>query len=493
MLILPVGQSQTEVRRHPWVTYTIIAVNIFFYLLVHGVLTPENTGLQAEFGAKVEEIVQFLVERPYLEPPKELLETFGPGFERALAIERGKQPPVAMPDDETIATEQEQLDDLLTELWEIRDRTMVRRLGFTPAQPGFLTLLTCMFVHSGFWHLFGNMLFLFVTGPFLEDVFGRPLYGLLYVLGGMAATGMYALRTTDPSITLIGASGAVAAVMGAFLIRLGTARIKLLIMPIPILWMVRFIVSVPAFVFLPLWFGEQLLLAQVAPEAGVAFWAHVGGFLFGMAVAGFVRLTHLEERVINPAIEREISIERHPSLEPAIDARARGDFEKARRELRKVLRDLPNDRDTWTESFRLAVDSGNLAEAGRLAGRVVELHARANELDLAASLVDEALQGAADQLPPRFYLSAAQVFERRQDFLRARELYEIVTQQHADDASAFWAHFRRGRILQRAGDPRAARDSFERARAHPACTEPQLVDRALSDLEKAERLGPSAS
>ncbi len=487
MLILPIGQADSEVRRQPWVSYALIAINVCLFLMINGSWAARSSAQRAELRAKAREVFVYLVEHPQLETPETLRRIGGRTFEEALAEARAASPPGDPPDASVIDRERTELDALVAELVAIRARNPLFRLGFTPNEPHVAALLSHMFLHAGLFHLLGNMLFLFVTGPFLEDVFGRPLFTLLYLVGGVAAAGAHAAQTATPSLPLVGASGAIAAVMGAFLIRLGAARMKLLVMPVPIIWMWRYTVRVPAFVFLPFWLGEQLVYAHVAPEEGVAWWAHIGGFAFGMGLAGLVRLTRIEERLINPAIEKEISLVRHPSLEKAIDARTRGEFERARHEIGVVLRAQPNDLDAWAESFALALDEGNRAEAARVGIRLLDLYQRANEPELAAGVVEEALQRIGDQLPPKFYLSAAAVRERGGDVRGARDLYDSLVTRHAADPNAFWGHFRTGRLLARAGDPKGAREAYQRARAHPACLEPQLVEQALAELERAGR------
>src|SRR4029077_7656196 len=114
----------------------------------------------------------------------------------------------------------------------------------------------------------------------------------LYLFSGLAGTLAHALKYPTSDIPTIGASGAIAGVMGAFLIRLGTSRIRFLYMPFfPFLWRIRFTFFMPAFVVLPLWLGEKVFYAHNAGEqSGVGWWAHIRGFLFGAAVAGAVRL-----------------------------------------------------------------------------------------------------------------------------------------------------------------------------------------------------------
>src|SRR5882762_1415172 len=144
-----------------------------------------------------------------------------------------------------------------------------------------ITILTSMFMHGSWSHILGNMVFLWAFGPEMEDLMGRRQYLVFYLLGGLAATA--AQVAADPSSTVpnLGASGAIAAVMGAFLVTYPRDQIRSLLV-IFVFARVRFI---PAALLIGVWFVLQLVsLGQVAATAqtgGVAYVAHVGGLVFG--------------------------------------------------------------------------------------------------------------------------------------------------------------------------------------------------------------------
>jgi membrane associated rhomboid family serine protease len=149
------------------------------------------------------------------------------------------------------------------------------------------TLFTSMFLHADLWHLGGNMLFLYVFGDNVEDTFGHARYLVFYLISGLAADFVFIgaqLLSTDPTalwIPTIGASGAIAGVLGAYLILYPRARILTLIFVGFV-----FIVPVPAILFLGFWFIYQLLYGMLAlgveVATGIAYWAHVGGFVAGL-------------------------------------------------------------------------------------------------------------------------------------------------------------------------------------------------------------------
>jgi membrane associated rhomboid family serine protease len=153
--------------------------------------------------------------------------------------------------------------------------------GRGPAQsPGkvvLLGVLVTMFLHGSIPHLFGNMLFLWVFGNNVEARRGWWRYLLLYLIGGIAATAAHVAVDPSSTVPIVGASGAIAAVMGAYLVCWPTARVKTIIFVGPLL-----LRKVEAIWLLLVWFGTQFLL--VSGDSAVAWAAHVGGFVFGALV-----------------------------------------------------------------------------------------------------------------------------------------------------------------------------------------------------------------
>ncbi len=149
-----------------------------------------------------------------------------------------------------------------------------------------LTMLTALFLHGSLLHLAGNMLYLLIFGPAVEMRFGHHRYLYFYLAAGAAANLAMVLIDPAAQVPVIGASGAIAAVLGAYFVLYPRARI-LTILPV---FVFIELVEVPALIYLLLWFGWQLFSAVQSRAfssmaAGVAWWAHIGGFLFGLAAA----------------------------------------------------------------------------------------------------------------------------------------------------------------------------------------------------------------
>ncbi len=153
--------------------------------------------------------------------------------------------------------------------------------------PPWATIFTSMFLHGGWAHLGGNMLFLWIFGNNVEDLLGRGRYLLLYLGSGAAAALVQALSAPQSEVPMIGASGAIAGVLGAYLLTYPRANVHCFVWIVIFFW----IVTVPAWILLGLWFAMQLLSGlNVGPDSpGVAFWAHIGGFGAGLIVYLFLR------------------------------------------------------------------------------------------------------------------------------------------------------------------------------------------------------------
>ncbi len=156
----------------------------------------------------------------------------------------------------------------------------------------WLPFLTSMFLHSGFFHILGNMWFLYIFGDNIEDRLGHIRYFIFYLLCGIAAGVIHLYTNWDSKIPTIGASGAISGIMGAYLILYPRSRILTLI---PIFFFIQF-VEIPAFIFLGYWLLIQLFSASLTPKnvGGIAFWAHIGGFVAGLV---FIKIFDLVPRM----------------------------------------------------------------------------------------------------------------------------------------------------------------------------------------------------
>ncbi len=148
---------------------------------------------------------------------------------------------------------------------------------------------TAMFVHAGWLHIAGNMLFLWIFGDNVEDRVGHLPYLVFYVICGLAATSLQTALAMDTTVPAVGASGAIAGILGSYLMMYPTAMVQVIILP---LFFIPFFV--PAIVLIGIWFLSQLFaglgeLGRDTVGEGIAWWAHVGGFVAGVVLIGLFR------------------------------------------------------------------------------------------------------------------------------------------------------------------------------------------------------------
>lgn len=172
-----------------------------------------------------------------------------------------------------------------------------------PQAPTWLTLFTSMFMHGSIVHIAGNMLFLWIFGNNIEDSMGRVRFLLFYLLGGLAAIAAQVAVAADAAIPTVGASGAVSAVLGGYLLLYPRARV------VTVIFIVFFftLIELPALLVLGFWFVQQLafgyfdLATPAGQGGGVAYFAHIGGFVFGLLV---IRLLATRRKTPPPLARR---------------------------------------------------------------------------------------------------------------------------------------------------------------------------------------------
>ena len=239
--MLPIGDDNSDRRSAPVVTWALIAANVLVFVLLQGL----GTNLRFTYA--------------FATVPAEILS--------------GKD----------LVTRGEVAEDPIT-----GDRFEVPGLEPTPGSVYF-TLLTSMFMHGGLMHLLGNMLFLWIFGDNVEDRLGKGRYLTFYLLCGLLASLSHvaatALLDDNRMVPSLGASGAISGVLAGYVLLHPRARVLTLV---PIFIFIQFI-ELPAFLFIFVWFGLQVLsgyLAIGSDMAGIAWFAHIGGFLAGIVLLG---------------------------------------------------------------------------------------------------------------------------------------------------------------------------------------------------------------
>ncbi|MBU1167930.1 MAG: rhomboid family intramembrane serine protease [Proteobacteria bacterium] len=304
IIIFPLSHERTSVKRIPIITLILIMINVLLF-----VVTAIKAPKPKERFIEISNILyEYYHEHPYLEIPETTRnKLFSAHPELLKRIKSKTQPP---PQGYQFEHEQTMINKAIDEYEDAYSHEFYRKYGYIPAQGGFLTLLYSMFLHAGFFHLFFNMIFLFLSGYILEDHWGRIIYLLFYLSGGIVATLFHGYMFPESFIPLVGASGAIAALMGAFLIRFFRTRIYFFYFIIIFIkiWTGRFLA--PAFIVLPLWLLQQAVFAifDDGSGGGVAFWAHIGGFSYGCLFALFMKFFTIEEKFIAHSIDKKITV-----------------------------------------------------------------------------------------------------------------------------------------------------------------------------------------
>jgi membrane associated rhomboid family serine protease len=399
-MILPISHERDTLLRWPVVSLTIIAICLGVHLL---------SGMANDGSELFRDALQYYMEHPYLElDSEEILEevpdlsTFVDLFD-AMGGEE--------PDPMVVAEEQAILDAKVQALIEALDSHPVRRWGLTPADLHLHQLVSHMFLHIGWLHLLGNLFIFYLGAGPIEDVWGRPLFAAFFLSAGIFAAVFFVAAYPDSTLPMVGASGAVSGVVGAFLVRFWKVKIRFFYF----LWFFMRIYTgtfqAAAWIMLPLWIANELYwayvshyISQVMPgeSGGVAYLAHVGGFMFGALFALGVKALNLEERWVAPKIHSKIGLEENPVLELAAEARKLGNPEEAWRVLEEELFRNGGNRDAALALWDVALELEQPVRAAPRMMSLIQQELREGEAELALQHWDE-LKGwvAEAPVPPR--------------------------------------------------------------------------------------------
>jgi membrane associated rhomboid family serine protease len=410
-------------RRFSRLSTVLTALNVAVLAAV-SVWTDEAALLQ-----RVGRVVGYLREHPYLEPSAGVRGHLDAEVLAELSRKRrdflSKQTP---PAPEAFESRQRALAEREREVLAEMRNLPRHRLGFVPARPWSLSLLGSLFVHAGWLHLLGNLLFLWSAAPLLEERLGRAAVLGLYLSSGIAACAAHAFRFPASEVPLMGASGAVAGLLGAFLVLFAREH------------------TLRAIGLLPLWFLAQMWFVREGAAAGAAGTAHEGGLVCGLAAGGLLAL-------VARAREGGRSRSREAGLQGDLQA-----YEEAL---------------VW--QHRQVLDE--------IGCRLLEGLQRSGDHAAALEMVASTRPRVPPPVPARLWLAFAALLERH-DPDGALALYQEVIDGDPAAAQSLRAVLRRGDLLRQRGDIEAARRAFEQARAHPAASagSREAAERALAQL-----------
>ncbi|WP_375744224.1 rhomboid family intramembrane serine protease [Corallococcus interemptor] len=390
VFLLPLGVDGATLDRRPWVSVSIAAICAVAFFITW--VVPANPGGVGE--GEVRELLQETLAHPDLELPPGCTTLLSEHGKALLA--RLKEEAEAPAGGVDVNALQARLDAHCESILEARDSGLLYRLGLLPARgPMQWGWLTYMFLHLGWMHLLGNLLFFYVVGLLLEDAWGRPLFAAFYGVGGLVAGFAHFALDPQSQTLMVGASGAVAACMGAFCLRFATRKVRVGYL----LWFLKIwrgTFGVPGWLWAGLWFGNEVLdFLLWGNNTGVAVMAHIGGFAFGFVAASALRVTRLEERFVAPAIAaREGGWVADPRMLEAQTALDGGDREKARATFQRILADHPDNTEALLSLGRMELEDGRGPSGSARVEKALQL--------LVGRDVPEPLWHAVDQLGELF-------------------------------------------------------------------------------------------
>jgi membrane associated rhomboid family serine protease len=504
---VPLGNENSTVRRLPWVTFTLMAGCVMaFYVTL-----PSTVEQNRQLVEAVTKLQEFLIKNKALladEAVRKRLQETG-------VIDQDEADQINKEINTDAETEAQfklwlrgadaallrvEFDKLMAEYKAATEAHLYYKYGFAPNGNWKVhQLITHMFMHGHTLHLFGNLIFFFAVGFSLEDLWGRGTFLGFYILGGLAAA-LPSIISPD-SVPSIGASGAISAAMGAFLIRLYNSKIKIgwitLPLAIPLLLFGRKpfgVIHLRAYIFLPFYFICQIVPWYIYSRAGVfsgtAYSAHIAGFVFGVAFALFMKASRAEEIYINPKIEAKVSFSASPVVTHALEMMDRGETAMAERKLRTHLMKNGNDVDALLALIQVYQRAENYDQLNVFYGRLIHYYLAQEDKEAALYAYDNLLSSFPDnhldvRIPARDWLVLCEYLREAEMNREAAVEYERLANAYPDDALSARACVQGGEAALVAFDPTLALRLFEKAAMmNPPST---LATRIESGLEKCRR------
>jgi len=489
-MLIPIKHENMSARRWPVITFALLAINIVVFLFTYGPMEEQ----WSKFAQVRMRILTMAASHPDLEIPesvKPFVDDVRKKYPEAWAkLAHPEQQDADDPDArlrQMHETEQlqEEMNSLATQYEELNKDSIVTKYGFIPAHPSAVSYITANFLHGGWLHIIGNMWFLWLAGFVLEDTWGRWIYSAFYFIAGAAALQFHAWINAGSTVPLVGASGAVAALMGAFLVRFPKMKIEMYWRPF--IWRgYRF--KAPAYTLLPLWLLMEVFYGSLFGSAsGVAHWAHVGGFAFGAVAAMGLKISGLEQ-VANKAIEEKVGWTAAPAITEATEMMGRGELDQAIATLQNFLATEPNSVEAHSLLQQVYWRQQALPQYHEITAKLCALHLKAREYDVAWQNYEDFLNSGGQNMPAATWLDLGRAAEERQEYDRALTEYEKLIAAYPQERQSLMAQVAAGKVcMQRLNRPQDALKFFEAAKASPI---PHLdwemnIEAGIRDAKKA--------
>jgi membrane associated rhomboid family serine protease len=434
-MLIPIGHENMQARRWPIMTIGLIVINIAAFLFTISTIEKESPELAVTrthirlLAAMHPEITlpataQKLVEEIQRREPGSWAAAKSP-FRQ---IQDGWDAHIRLVDDPAIL--QQEMDQLSARYEELRSTSVLEHYSFVPAHPTWYSYITANFLHGGWLHIIGNMWFLWLAGIVLEDVWGRGLYLAVYLAAGAFALQVHSWCNPGSNIATLGASGAVAGLMGAFLIRFPRVRINMM-------WFWGFFratrFSAEAYWLLPLWFAMEIFSGVLfGTGSGVAHMAHVGGFAFGMIAAVGIRYSGLEH-TINKSIEQEIDPSHDGELDQVHELIVQNRLDDAINELERFTVANPDSERALLLQQEIHWRKNNLPDYAKATQRLCEFHLNTGDTTHALKDYEDLVHTGGALLPAGTWFKLCQALEAQQEYERALGEYQELALAYPRD------------------------------------------------------------
>lgn len=480
MLLLPIKHENMAARRWPVITLSLIAINTAVFLFTNFATTDTSD----QVGELRVDIVLLAAQHPELKMQPEaqqLVDEVKKGHPKAWKDVQNPNHKIVNDFDAKIRTVEDpaelqaEMDRLGTQYAQLKTSSIDEQYAFVPAHPKAISYLTANFLHGGWMHLIGNMWFLWLAGFVLEDAWGRGLYSAFYLIAGAAALQIDAWSNPGSMVPTVGASGAVAALMGAFLVRFPKMKIEMLwVLWLSITRLIRtgnpfryYRFKLSAYWLLPLWLGIEIFSGALFPGDGVAHWAHVGGFVFGALVAVAIQYSGLEHKA-NKAIEEKIGWTNEAELEQASAMMEQGQFDEALQLLTGYVATKPSSLDAWALMRQIHTRQGNTKSFLDATVKTCSLHLRAHEIEAAFQDYAEFVDAGGGKMPAATWLELCKGAEEMQEFDRALSEYQDLAQSYPAERQALTAQLSAARLcLKKLNRPQDALTLYQAAAKSP--------------------------
>ena len=483
----PIGNEHATVRRIPWITFGIMALNVLIYYV-----TLPSTVLEDRAVNRTAKEVRYLLNNnwPILADDKLRDDLHKSGFisdedkadvERQLERDSTKREYTAWLRTSDAIQIREQFEVRLNEFREAVESNTHFKFGLAPNGNWKLyQVFSYAFLHGSALHLFGNMIFFFAVAFSLEDLYGRPLFLGFYLVAGAAACLPFVVSASNAP--LIGASGAIFGTMGAFLVRLYKTRIKLawvsigLALPFLIFGKKPFgTVKVSASLCLIYFFMNEVLFWWWIQKSGevstVAHSVHIAGFLFGAGFAFLIKSLKVEERFVNPKIEAKVSFAAAPVVTEALEILDKGEVGAAESRLKVHLAKNQSDANAMMALIQVYQRKLDYEKLNHSYAQLIRLHLANGDQEAALYAYDGLLSSYPDgeeakmRLPIRDWMILCDYLHDAGMDKEAAVEYERLAKAFPDEPATLRAYQQGGECAMTVQDDDRALRLLENAKA----------------------------